>query len=122
MVDLHARQELPSVIKTLLDIQADPNASATDGFAPIHAAAISGNNSAVQELVLAKGIDMERRCTVKSESGHAVGHTAFLLACNAGEMDTAAAIAAASALCGHACTDQLESGAHLLARCSTVRG
>jgi ankyrin repeat protein len=109
-------------MKTLLDIQADPNASATDGLATIHAAAISGNKPAVRELALAKGIDMERRVAVKSDSGHEVGLTAFLLACDAGEMDAAAAIAAKSPLCGHACTDRLESGAHLLARCSTVRG
>jgi hypothetical protein len=109
-------------MKTLLDIQADPNASAADGFATIHAAAVSGNKTAVRELALAKGIDMERRVALESDSGHAVGPTAFLLACDAGEMDAASAIAAASPLCGHACTDRLESGAHLLARCSTVRG
>jgi ankyrin repeat protein len=109
-------------MKTLLDLQADPNAHAADGFAPLHAAAVSGNKTAVRELALAKGVDMELRVVVESDSGHAVGLTAFLLACDAGEMDAAAAIAAASPLCGHACTDRLESGSHLLARCSTVRG
>jgi ankyrin repeat protein len=116
-------QTLSSVLKTLLDLRADPNFIAFDGRTALHTAASTGNAIAVKELTLARGIDLERREEVadrKDDDG--VGLTAFLLACDIGDRETAVAIASASPLCGHACTDLLESGAHLLASCSTVKG
>ena len=74
-------------------------------------------------MTLARGIDLERRELVPPGSiVDEVGSTAFLLACDSGDRDAAAAIASVSPLCAHACTDRLESGAHLLAKCSTVKG
>ena len=115
-------QTIAAVMKTLLDLRADPNATAADGRTTLHAAAASGNILAVKEMSLAKSIEMERRQVVAVRDGDEVGLTAFLLACDGGDREAAAAIAFFSPLCGHACTDRLESGAHLLARCSTVRG
>ena len=53
----------PSVVKTLLDAGADPNARDEDGFTPLHVAAGHSKTPAVVKILLDAGADPNARTT-----------------------------------------------------------